>query len=138
MKRLLCAVLVFLCSSAVTVLAQGQGPIDGTKTLIYASVEAISCSRGEPCEKGLPEKFGAPQFLRVDFSKKEIVGASVTTPIRSIQMEDEQITLQGHELGMGWTMAIERATGKTSITLTGRDETFVIFGTCTPHPQGAY
>ncbi len=134
MKTLLSAVLVFLCSSAVTVFAQAQAPIDGTKTLIYASVEAINCSRGEPCEKGLPEEMGAPQFMQIDFSKKQIIGANVTTPIRLMEMDNEQITLQGFELGMGWTMAIERATGKTSITLTGRDDTFVIFGTCIPHP----
>lgn len=134
MKTLLCAVLVFLCSTAVTVFGQTQEPIDGKKLLIYASVEAINCSRGEPCEKGLPEEMGAPQFMQVDFSKKEIIGPKVTTPIRLMEMNDEQITLQGFELGMGWTMAIERATGKTSITLTGKDETFVIFGTCIPHP----
>jgi hypothetical protein len=134
MKTLLRAVILFLCSSAVTVFAQAPGPIDGTKMLIYASVEAITCSRGEPCEKGLPEEMGAPQFMRIDFGKKEIVGANVTTSIRLMEMDNEQITLQGYELGMGWTMVIERATGKTAITLTGRDDTFVIFGTCIPHP----
>jgi hypothetical protein len=134
MKTLLCAVLVFLCSTAVTVFAQAPGVIDGQKTLIYASVEAISCSRGEPCEKGLPEEMGAPQFMRIDFSKKEIIGANVTTPIRLMEIDNLQITLQGYELGMGWTMVIERASGKTAITLTGKDETFVIFGTCIPHP----
>jgi hypothetical protein len=51
-----------------------------------------------------------------------------------MEMDNLQITLQGYELGMGWTMAIDRATGKTSITLTGREETFVIFGTCIPFP----
>ena len=102
--------------------------------LIYASVEAINCSRGESCEKGLPEEMGAPQFMRIDFGKKEIVGPRVTTPMRLIEVDDQQITLQGQELGMGWTMVIERATGKTSITLTGREDTFVIFGTCIPHP----
>lgn len=134
MKALLCAVLMFICSTAVSVFAQAQGVIDGQKTLIYASVEAINCNRGEPCEKGLPEEMGAPQFMRVDFSKKEIIGANVTTPIRLMEMDNLQITLQGYELGMGWTMVIERASGKTSVTLTGKDDTFVIFGTCIPHP----
>jgi hypothetical protein len=134
MMTLLRAVLVFLCFTAVTTFAQAQELIDGKKTLIYASLEAISCSRGEPCEKGLPEEMGAPQFMRIDFGKKEIIGQNVTTPIRLIEMDNLQITLQGFELGMGWTMAIERATGKTSITLTGKDDTYVIFGTCIPHP----
>jgi hypothetical protein len=132
MKMLLRAVLVFLCSTAVTVFA--QEPLDGTKPLICATLEAIRCERGEPCEKGLPEDMGAPQFMRIDFSKKEIIGAAITTPIRLMEMDNLQITLQGYELGMGWTMAIDRATGKTSITLTGKDETFVIFGTCIPFP----
>ena len=72
--------------------------------------------------------------MRIDFSGKQIIGPKVTTPIRLIEMDDEQITMQGFELGMGWTMTIDRATGKTSVTLTGREETFVIFGVCTPHP----
>lgn len=132
MKTLLCSMLVFLCSIVATVFA--QEPFDDKQPLILATLEASNCSRGEPCEKGLPEEMGAPQFMRIDFSKKEVIGAKVTTPIRLIEMNDQQITLQGFELGMGWTMAIDRATGKTSITLTGKDETFVIFGTCIPHP----
>ena len=134
MKMFLCAVIGFLCATAVPVFA--QEPIDGSKPLICATVEAITCSRGEPCEKGLPEDMGAPQFMRIDFSKKEIVGSRLTTPIRMMEIDNLQITLQGFELGMGWTMVIDRATGRTSITLTGRDETYVIFGTCIPTNWG--
>lgn len=132
MKTLLRAFIVFLCSMTIPVFA--QEPLDGKKPLICATVEAISCSRGEPCEKGLPEEMGAPQFMRIDFIKKEVIGQAVTTPIRLMEMDNLQITLQGYELGMGWTMVIDRATGKTSITLTGREDTFVIFGTCIPFP----
>jgi hypothetical protein len=132
MKTLLRAFVVFLCCMVFPVFA--QEPIDGTKPLIVATIEAISCSRGEPCEKGLPEDMGAPQFMRIDFEKKEVIGPRVTTPIRLMEVDNLQITLQGYELGMGWTMVIDRATGKTSITLTGREETFVIFGTCIPFP----
>lgn len=132
MKTLLRALIVFVCSMAVPAAAQES--IDGTKPLICATVEAISCSRGEPCEKGLPEEMGAPEFMRIDFSKKEIIGSRIATPIRLTEMDNLQITLQGYELGMGWTIVIDRATGKTSITLTGREDTFVIFGTCIPFP----
>ncbi|MBN1106184.1 MAG: hypothetical protein JXL84_22440 [Deltaproteobacteria bacterium] len=132
MKTMLSAFALFLCFLAVPVFA--QEPIDGKNPLICATLEAIRCERGEPCEKGLPENMGAPQFMRIDFGKKEIIGAAITTPIRLMEMDNLQITLQGYELGMGWTMAIDRATGKTSITLTGREETFVIFGTCIPFP----
>ncbi len=72
--------------------------------------------------------------MRIDFSRKEIIGPKRTTVMRLMEKTDEHLTFQGFELGMGWTMAIERATGKTSITLTGKEDTFVIFGTCIPHP----
>ena len=105
---------------------------DGTKPLLCASVEAISCEPGEPCEKGTPEGIGAPQFMRSDFSRKEIVGPKRTTPIRLTEKTDEQVTLQGFELGMGWTFTIDRTNGKMAATLIGREASFVIFGACTP------
>ena len=47
---------------------------EGTKPLPCASVEAIDCNPGEKCESGIPEMIDAPQFLRIDFAKKEIIG----------------------------------------------------------------
>jgi hypothetical protein len=43
---------------------------------------------------------GAPAFLRVDFVKKTI-GPKRTTPIVSMDTSEEQILLQGKELGYG-------------------------------------
>jgi hypothetical protein len=114
--------------------AWAEDSYDGTKQLLCASVEAIRCETGEPCEKGLPEEFGAPQFMTVDFAKKEIIGPKRTTAIRLMEKTDEQITLQGFELGMGWTFALDRATGKMAVTLMGREAAFVVFGACTPFP----
>jgi len=107
---------------------------DGTKPLLCASVEAIICEPGEPCEKGLPEGIGAPQFMRVDFSRKELIGPKRTTAIRLMEKTDEQLTFQGFELGMGWTFALNRTTGKMAVTLIGREAAFVVFGACTPLP----
>jgi hypothetical protein len=79
----------------------------------------------------LPESVGAPQFLRIDFGKKEIVGPKRTTQIRSIEKTDEQITLQGFELGMGWALTLDRVTGRATITFAGKDEGFIVFAACT-------
>ena len=49
-----------------------------------------------------------------------------------MEKTDEQLTLQGFELGMGWTFAIDRTTGKIAVTLIGRGAAFVVFGACTP------
>jgi hypothetical protein len=118
----------------VSYQAWAEDSYDGTKPLLCASVEAISCEPGEPCEKGLPESIGAPQFMRIDFSKKEMIGPKRTTAIRLMEKMDHQLTLQGFELGMGWTFALDRSTGKMAVTLIDRGTAFVVFGACTPLP----
>ena len=132
MKILLCLAVTVVLFGAVTAFADEA--IDGKNPLICATIEAIDCSPGEKCEKGLPEDIGAPQFLRIDFANKKIVGPKRTTEIRMMERNDEQITLQGYELDMGWTLSLDRSTGKMAITLAGSDVAFVVFGACTPLP----
>jgi hypothetical protein len=129
LKIIVGALVLLLCALTVPVLAQEA--IDGTKPLICASLQAVSCAPGEECERGLPESIGAPQFLRIDFAKKEIIGPKRLAQILFLEKSDEQITMQGFELGMGWTLAIDRATGKAIITFANREEGIVIFGACT-------
>ena len=129
MKTIACVVLILISLPVMPALAQET--FDGIRPLICATIQAISCSPGEECERGLPESVGAPQFLRIDFEKKEIVGPKRTTQIRSIEKSNEQITLQGFELGMGWALALDRVTGRATITFAGKDEGFIIFAACT-------
>ena len=131
MKILTCSIMVGLLFVSSQTWAEDY---DGTKPLLCASVEAIICEPGAPCEKGLPEGIGAPQFMRVDFSRKEIIGPKRTTAIRLMEKTEEQLMLQGFELGMGWTFALDRTTGKMAVTLIGREAAFVVFGACTPLP----
>jgi hypothetical protein len=121
--------IVFISLIALPVFAQEA--FDGSKPLICATIQAVSCSPGEDCEKGLPESVGAPQFLRIDFVKKEIVGPKRVTQIRSIEKSNEQTTLQGFELGMGWALALDRVTGRATITFASKDEGFIVFAACT-------
>ena len=108
------------------------GDFDGSKLLICAPVEAMECHTGEGCEPGTPDDVGAPAFMRVDFAKKVIVGPKRTSPIRSMDKEEKQILLQGTELGLAWSMALNSADGKMVLTLSNRDGAFVLFGACTP------
>ena len=92
----------------------------------------MDCVSGEDCTKGRPGDLGAPAFLRIDFAKKTIGGPKRTTPIVSMDTTEEQILLQGNELGYGWTFALDQEGGKFSATLVNRDGVFVLFGSCTP------
>jgi hypothetical protein len=129
MKAAVIISVLFICVLINPVFAEEN--IDGTKSLICATIQAVRCVPGEECERGLAESIGAPQFMRIDFSKKEIVGPKHTTQIRLMEKSDGQITLQGFELGMGWVLALHRGTGKATITFAGSDEGFVIFAACT-------
>ena len=66
--------------------------------------------------------------------KKEIAGPKRTTAIRMMEKDDDQIVLQGYEIGLGWTLAIDRATGNMRITFAGSESAFIIFGACTAYP----
>jgi hypothetical protein len=112
--------------------AVAEDVFDGTKPLLCSSIEALDCDPGLTCERGIPEIMGAPQFLRIDFAKNEIAGPLRTTKIRSMEKDDDQIVLQGYEIGLGWTLAIDRVTGDMRITFAGSDASFIIFGACTP------
>ena len=107
------------------------GDFDGYKPLICAPVEAMDCIPGEGCEKGIPDDVGAPAFMRIDFVKKLIVGPKRSSPINAMENEVHQILLQGTELGMAWSMALDTATGKTVTTFSSRDGAYVMFGSCT-------
>ena len=131
MKILACTAVLLFLFCALTLPALAEEAIAGTKPLICATIQAVSCAPGEECERGLPESIGAPQFLRIDFVKKEIIGTKRSTQILFMEKSDEQITMQGFELGMGWALAIDRASGKAGLTFANREEGIVIFGACT-------
>jgi hypothetical protein len=132
MKMIISLILLGLFVAVSPVFAGDD--FDGKKPLLCASIEALDCNPGEECAKGIPEAMGAPQFLRIDFAKNEIAGPLTTTKIRSIEKDDDQIVLQGYEIGLGWTLAIDRVTGDMRVTFAGRDSAFIIFGTCTNYP----
>jgi hypothetical protein len=103
---------------------------DGSKPLICAPVEAMDCTSNEGCTKGTPEEIGAPAFLRVDVTNKTVAGSKRTSAIERSDLDANQLLLRGIELGYGWTIAIDQATGKAVFTLTDHDGAFILFGAC--------
>src|SRR5262245_12105342 len=65
----------------ITCVTASAGDFDGSKPLICAPVEALDCAAGEGCPKERLEDIGIPNFLRIDFVQKAIVGPKETSPI---------------------------------------------------------
>jgi len=120
---------ICVCATPARVLS---ADFDGSKPLLCATVDAHFCDEGDVCFRTLPSILGAPQFIRINFAKKAIVGPHRTTEIRSMAPSDGQLLLQGTELGYAWSVALNTKTGAMSTTLVNRDDVFVLFGSCTP------
>jgi len=117
-----------LCSATAAFSAD----FDGSKRLICATVDAHACDPGETCLRGLPDDIGVPRFMRIDFAAKTIAGPIRTTQIRFLDNSADQILMQGTELGYAWTVVIDKSDGTLSMTLVNRDDTYTVFGYCTP------
>jgi len=114
----------------VTASISLAGDFDGSKPLICAPVEVLDCTVGSDCIKGTPDAIGAPAFMRIDFEKKAVLGPKRTSSILHMEKNDQQVLLQGTELGFAWTLIID-ARGKMTSTLADRTGAFVLFGSCT-------
>jgi hypothetical protein len=126
MKRWMGIVAVLACYPALA------SDYDGSKLLICAPVEAMECVSGDGCERKLPAEIGAPAFMRIDISKKVVVGPKQTSPILLVKQDEEQVMLQGNERGFGWTIVLDQEDGSLVATLANNSGAFVLFGSCTP------
>ena len=128
MRPLLCMVLAVAASaSAPAALA---GDFDASKPLICATVQAMDCAVGDDCVRGLAEDIGAPTFMRIDVAQKAVIGPKRTSPVQLVEENEKQLLLQGTELGLAWSIALDKETGQMSATLVDRGGVYVLFGAC--------
>ena len=123
--------LVVLLIGCFAISPAVASEFDGSNPLICATVEARDCVLGMTCFAGEAREVGAPSFIRINFSKKTITGPERATPIVAMEKNEDQLLMQGMELGYGWSFAINQATGDFSASLTNTDGSFLLFGSCT-------
>ncbi len=122
------------CAPFVFSIVCDAADFDGSRSLTCATMETQDCGAGVACERNLPQAIGAPEFLRIDFAKGVIAGPKRTTAIASMTKGDEQLLLQGTELGYAWTLALRTDDGALSGSLVNRDGVVALFGACTVGP----
>ena len=109
--------------------------ISGETNVVCAALDVVSCAEGS-CMQGQAHTFDLPTFLFVDKDRKVIhaknsKGKEVASPIDNYEITDEAVILQGFENHRGWTVGIDRKSGKMSMSSTGADVSFIVFGDCT-------
>jgi len=141
-KGIFCTIgVVFL---SLTPLVSLAGDFDGTKPLIFSLISVDECTPAWGCQQVKPEDVRWPQFMKIDFEKKQISAAPEIPEIppsliERMEVVDGKLMLQGAEDGLegirdglGWTIAISLDSGKAVMTGSGDGVGFVVFGACLP------
>ena len=138
MKKRRLGVLTFVMGLLSTTVATAE--FDGSKRLLCSFGQVVECDAGEVCRVVTHESVDAPDFVELDFRKKQIV--SITSG-QSSQADDISVTdlgsflvVQGTQGGgqgdsLGYSLSIEQATGRLVAAGAGENAGFVIFGACT-------
>ena len=137
-KRIRLSALVLGLGMTTTLVSGGASAagFDGTANLVCAAIDVVGCADGSGCVEGQARTFELPGFMFVDFEKKLIratgeSGHKEVSPIKNFEQTEKQIILQGVENHRGWSAAIDRQSGRMTVTSAGSDVSFMIFGACT-------
>ena len=61
-----------------------------------------------------------------------MVGQKRTTPIMHSDKSDQQLVLQGVEMGLAWTIVIDTTDGAMMVSMVDSGGAYVLSGSCTP------
>lgn len=135
-KRALGATVALGTAGALFAAGASAEGLDGSRSMVCAAVSVVACGDAHVCYHGLAKQFDLPEIMVVDMSAKQVRGTAESgfkqdSPIRHSESTGSQLVLQGVENGHGWSMAIDRATGRMATVLSGELASYMIFGTCT-------
>lgn len=113
---------------------------DGSEPLLCSFGQVIECDDGAACRVVSHESVDAPDFVKLDFRRNQIVSMtagessaaddiSVTDLGSFLIVQGTQGSGQGDSLG--FSLSIDQATGQLVAAGAGENAGFVIFGACT-------
>ena len=113
------------------------GDYDGSKPLICAALQAISCQPDGQCKQGTVDSLNLPQFFWIDGSTKTIAekgldGQIRTSPFQTSTQSATHLIVQGTNDHLGWNATISKVSGKLTFTATDGASAQIVFGACTP------
>jgi hypothetical protein len=125
--------LACICANAVMVSA---GEFDGSKPLICAVLQVVTCPEGEEPSTGDAASVNLPQFFHIDVTKLLIQGKGADgknreTKIEKVTRTGGKLILQGVQLGKAWSAVIDEESGKTVLVGVDNGIGMVVFGACT-------
>ena len=131
--RNLPALLAGLALTITVSIARAE--ISGKVDLFCESSDVVGCTE-TLCLQGTPGSFDLSHYMLIDVESKAVrglnqEGESFSSPVLNTDVTDKAFILQGIDDHRGWTMGIDRGTGKMTVSSTSADVNFMITGTCT-------
>lgn len=111
--------------------------LTSTDKFLCTATQATRCSMEEDCWSGPAWEWNIPQFIEIDFKKKQVStteasGEHRATPIKNLARENAVTHLQGIEGGRAFSFVIDELTGSMSVAVATKDGTTSVLGSCTP------
>jgi hypothetical protein len=109
---------------------------DGTKALVCKFESLAECDTDALCQSVESGEIDLPESIRVDFKGKRLRSedGQRTSPIHSTDITNAVLIAQGSQNGRGWSMTIDRETGKMTGTIAESAGAMVLFGSCADAP----
>jgi hypothetical protein len=125
-----------LTAAALSMGATAEA-ISGKKNLVCAAAAVVGCTEGS-CMQGRAQTFELPTFMFINAERRHVhanneKGEEFSSPIKSFEITENTISLQGFENHRGWTIGINRDDGEMAMSSTGADVSFLVFGNCIEH-----
>jgi hypothetical protein len=130
------ALVLALGLTATLAVAQESKMVTGKQNLVCASRDVMACVDGPACLQGTSSTFDLPAFMFIDFKKMDVRavdddGSTAISPVKTHEVTERSLIMQGYENHHGWTMAVDRMDGRFTLSSTGPEVNFMIMGACT-------
>ena len=137
------AKLIFLFVVSFFGAAAIAADFDGSKTLMCSFAKISECDAGAECRSETNESVDAPDFVKLDFKKKQIVATSAGVENAPSDMGNvinlaNYVVVQGVQGGaegtanaLAWSATIDHESGQLTLAAAGEKAVFVVFGACT-------
>ena len=134
MKKINIIGLALLCFIVSTHLGFA-GDFDGSKPLLCAATQTVSCESVVDCIKGPAEAVNLPVFMKFDAEKKEVISAKQSEEPRTskiLQVDDQEnaLVFVGIDPAGAWGASIDKTTGDLTLSIAVGGTGYLVFGSC--------
>ncbi len=114
---------------------------DGSEPLVCSFGQVKECDHGTACRDVAHESVDAPDFVKLNFKKKELVSTTagndsgpekMTVTDLSTFLVVQGVQGSGHGNSLAWSISIDQSSGEMVAAGAGEKAAFVIYGACTP------